>query len=116
MIRYYKCITRHPLFFLSRLDEENVILERFEKFRLSNEGFFSLKKDSILRIRFSRKEEIVVYVLRVIPFEFLFTLPMKISLFVALISMLYPLDARRIITRAIQFHFRWKLEANGNLL
>lgn len=44
VIRYYKCITRHPLFFLSRLDEENVILERFEKFRLSNEGVFFFEK------------------------------------------------------------------------
>lgn len=96
VIRCYKCISRHPLFFLSRLDEENVNdLKNFGY--LTKKGFFFEKK-----IRFSRKEEIVVYVLRVVPFEFLFTLSMKISfLFVALILMLYPVDARRIITRAI---------------
>lgn len=84
-------------FFLSRLDEENVNdLKNFGY--LTKKGFFFWKKDSILE----EGRDCCLNVLRVVPFEFLFALSMKISsLFVALILMLYPVDARRIITRAI---------------
>lgn len=66
VIRYYKCISHHPLFhsglsWLGADIEESVILGRFgmSKIRLSNEG--EGKGERCLKILpFSRKEEILV--------------------------------------------------------